>query len=100
MKRSAWVKPWLGRKINPGLSEKLVLRFEDESEYKKLLSMTPQDFDEILGLIQDDIIKTNTNMRDSIPANTKLAATIGLLFTNIFVHKYKYSKSCFHSFML
>ena len=100
MKRSAWVKPWLGRKINPGLSEKLVLRFEDESEYKKLLSMTPQDFDEILGLIQDDIIKTNTNMRDSIPANTKLAATVRLLFTNIFVHKYKYSKSCFHSFML
>ena len=48
MKRSAWVKPWPGRKIDPDLSEKLVLRFEDESEYKKLLSMTPQDFDEIL----------------------------------------------------
>ena len=31
--------------------------------------MTLQDFDEVLGLIQDDIIKTNTNMRDSIPAN-------------------------------
>ena len=58
MKRSAWVKPWLGRKIDPDLSEKLVLRFEDESEYKKLLSMTLQDFDQILGLIQDDIIKT------------------------------------------
>ena len=55
--------------------------------------MTPQDFDEILGLIQDDITKTNTNMRDSILANIKLAATIRFLFINIFVHKYKYSKN-------
>ena len=32
------------------------LRFEDESEY-----MTPQYFDEVLGIVQDDITKTNTN---------------------------------------
>ena len=38
--------------------------------------MTPHDFDDILGLIQDDITKTNTNMRDSIPANIKVALTI------------------------
>ena len=44
--------------------------------------MTPQEFDEILGLIQDDITKTNTNMRDSIPANTKLAITIRFLATS------------------
>ena len=35
-KRSVWVKPWLGRRINLGLYETLVqeLRFEDKSEYK------------------------------------------------------------------
>ena len=38
--------------------------------------MTTQDFDEILRLIQDGITKTKTNMRDSIPANIKLVATI------------------------
>ena len=38
--------------------------------------MTPHDFDDILGLIQDDITKTNTNMRDSIPANIKVALAI------------------------
>ena len=56
-----WVKSWLGRRINLDLYETLVqeLRFEYESEYKKLLPMTPQDFDEIFGLIQDDITKTN-----------------------------------------
>ena len=26
--------------------------------------MTPEDFDEVLGLIQDGVTKTNTNMRD------------------------------------
>ena len=31
--------------------------------------MTPPDFDGIVGLIQDDITKTNTNISDSIPAN-------------------------------
>ena len=73
-----WVKSLLGRRINLSLYETLVqeLRFEDESEYKKLLRMTPLNFDEILGLIQEDITKTNTNMRDSIRANIKLAATI------------------------
>ena len=35
--------------------------------------MRPQDFDETLGLIQDDTTKIKTNMRDSIPANIKLA---------------------------
>ena len=40
--------------------------------------MTPQNFDEILRLIKDDITKINTNMHDSIPANIKLAARICL----------------------
>ena len=40
-----------------------------------------QDFDKILGLTQDDKIKTNINMRDSIPANMKLAETIRFLAT-------------------
>ena len=40
-----------------------------------------QDFDKILGLTQDDKIKTNINMRDSIPANMKLAGTIRFLAT-------------------
>ena len=41
--------------------------------------MIPHDFDQILGLIQNDITKSNTNMRDSIPENIKLAPTIWFL---------------------
>ena len=45
-KRFVWVKPWLQRRINLGFYETLVqeLRFEDESEYKRLLRMTPVGF--------------------------------------------------------
>ena len=75
-KRSVWVKPWLGRRINLAFYEMLVqeLRFEDKLEYKKLLQITPHNSDKILGFIQDDIAKTNTNMGDLIPANIKLVA--------------------------
>ena len=54
-----WVKLSLRTIINLGLYETLVdeLRFEDESKYKKLLRMIHQDFDEILGLFQDDLFK-------------------------------------------
>ena len=78
-----WLKPWLWRRINLSFCETLVkeLRFEDKSEYKKLLRMTPQDLHKILGLIQDNITKTNINMRDLIPPNMKLAATIRFLAT-------------------
>ena len=42
---------------------------------------TVYSYNEILGLIQDDITKTNTNMLDSIPANVKSTATIPFLAT-------------------
>ena len=47
-KRSVWVRTCLGRRNNPGFYETLVQewRMEDISEYKKLLRMTPHDFDE------------------------------------------------------
>ena len=52
-------KELMGSRINVGFYEELVqeLRFEDESEYKNLLSMTLHNFDEILGLIENDITK-------------------------------------------
>ena len=74
------------------------LKFEDKSEYKKLLRMTPQNFDETLGLIQDDITKTNTNMCDSIPTNTKLPVIQVFLlrvYTNISTAKAASIHSCF-----
>ena len=45
LERSTWVKPWVRRRINLGFYETFVqeLRFEDESEHKSFLRMTPKD---------------------------------------------------------
>ena len=88
-KRSAWVKPWLKRREERGIYNTLVreLRLEEELEYKKFL----RTFDELLKLIEADITKQNTVMRDAIPASLKLAVTIRYLSTGAsyadWVHK-------------
>ena len=40
------------------------------------MRMTASNFDEIFSLVEHDITKQNTVMRDAIPAKLKLAATI------------------------
>ena len=43
--------------------------------------MTPNNFNELLKLIETDIEKQNTHLRDAIPAKIKLAATLRFLAT-------------------
>lgn len=52
------------------------MQSENVEEYKISLRMTPQNCDELLGLAEADITKNDTNTRDSISANIKLAGTI------------------------
>ena len=59
------------------------LRSEDEAEYKRFLRMTPQTFDELLELVEEDITKENTRFRDANPASRKLAITIKFLATGM-----------------
>ena len=82
-KRSVWVKPWLKRREERGVFNTLLqeFRLEEGMEYKKFLRMSPETFDELLGLIEDAILKQNTVMRDSISPKVKLAATIRYLST-------------------
>ena len=56
-------------------------RLEDEDEYKRFLRMTPDNFSELLKLIETDIQKQNTYLRDAIPAKIKLAVTLRFLAT-------------------
>ena len=56
-------------------------RLEDEDEYKRFLRMTPDNFNELLKLIETDIQKQNTYLRDAIPAKIKLAVTFRFLAT-------------------
>ena len=52
--RTARVKPWLNRRNELGVYNTLLreLRMEDESEYKKFPRMTPENFDDLLNLIE------------------------------------------------
>ena len=81
--RKVWVKPWLTRKNKLGVDNTLVqeFRLEDEDEYKRFLKMMPDNFNELLKLIETDIQKQNTHLRDGIPAEIKLAAMLRFLAT-------------------
>ena len=84
-KRIVWVKNWLQRRSYLGCFDTLLkeLWSEDEAEYKRFLRMTPQIFDELLELVEEDITKENTRFRDAIPASIKLAITIKFLATGM-----------------
>ena len=76
--RTVWVKLWLNRRNKPGVYNTLSreLRMEDGGEYKKFLRMTPENFDDLLNLVECDIKKKSTIMPNLIPPNIKLAATL------------------------
>ena len=77
------MKPWLNRRNELGVYNTLLreLRMEDEGEYKRFLRMIPENFDDLLNLIECDIKKKSTIMRNPIPPNIKLAATLRFLST-------------------
>ena len=80
-KRSTWVKPWLTRRDPLGFYNTLMykLRTEDVEEYARFLRIPPYLFDELLELIETDIQKEATFMRELIPPKVKLAATLTFL---------------------
>ena len=63
------MKPWLKRRKNVELDGTLLaeLPVEEEYNYNILLRMTSEIFKEIFQLINDDILKENTNLRELIP---------------------------------
>ena len=67
-KRRVYAKPWLKWRKNLKLYGTLLaeLRLEEVYNYKILLRMTSENFEEIFQLIKDDIPKENTNLRDEL----------------------------------
>ena len=64
------------------------LWLEDEYNYKNYLRMSFENFEEIIQLIKDDIIKKKTKMKDSILLRLYLAATTGFLSTGVSYKSY------------
>lgn len=98
-KRKCWVKPWLARRPKLGIYETLLseLRLEEENEYKNYLRMSTENFDELFRLVEKDITKQNTIMRDAISAKVKLAITIRFLSTGESYKSLQYQFRVHHS---
>ena len=79
--RTVWAKPWLNHRNVLGVYKTYLgeLHMEDEAEHKKFLRMTLDIFDDLLNLIECNIKIKSTIVRDPIPANIKLAATLRFL---------------------
>ena len=63
------MKPWLKRRKNLEYYETLLpeLRLEDKHNYKILLRMTSENFEETYQLIKHDKTKQNTEITELIP---------------------------------
>lgn len=81
--RTVWTKPWLNHRNVLGVYKTYLgeLHMEDEAEHKKFLRMTLDIFDDLLNLIECEIQKKRTIMRDPIPPDIKLAAILRSLST-------------------
>lgn len=98
-KNKVWVRAWLTRRPQLGCSTLILneLKNEDPQEFKALMRMTSENFDVLLALITPRIQKTNTMMRDAIPAKVKLEICMAYLVTGVsyrwLQHHFRVSKS-------
>lgn len=77
-KSGMWVKGWIGRRDDLGASSTLVheLSVEDPVDYKKQLRFSAQQFDDLLHIIELQITKGDTVMRNAITPRQKLEVTL------------------------
>jgi hypothetical protein len=78
-----WVRPWIGRRMDYGFFETLMqeLANEDRPGYKNFIRMYPDLFNELVNLVSPLITRKNTNMRQAIPPDLRLALTLRFLAT-------------------
>nr|CAI5825169.1 unnamed protein product [Callosobruchus analis] len=72
-KRTLWTRKWLQRRQGRGTLALLnsELRTEDPESYKNFLRLAPEQFAMLLSLVEKDIKKQDTFMRESISAEHK-----------------------------
>ena len=73
-----WVRPWIGRRLQGVLYDQLLveLRNEDQTSFKNFMRMPPEMFDELLTRVGPRITKQNTNYREALDPDLKLAPTL------------------------
>ncbi|XP_018571690.1 putative nuclease HARBI1 [Anoplophora glabripennis] len=103
-KKRIWSRQWLLRRQH-GASATIIkeLENEDTKEYRLFLRMNLEQFSAILENISAVIAKSDTIMRDSIPAKIKLQITLTYLATGnnyrTLQHLFRVSKSAISRFI-
>ena len=77
------MRKWIRRRETRGASALLLreLSVEDPQEYRLYLRLTPESFETLLNLIAHVIQRTDTKLRDAIPARVKVEVTLNFLAT-------------------
>ena len=77
------MRKWIRRRETRGASVLLLkeLSVEDPQEYRLCLRLTPESFETLLNLIAPVIQRTDTKLRDAIPAWVKVEVTLNFLAT-------------------
>lgn len=102
--KKKWCRNWISKKED-GISQNLVpkLKKDDPKGFKKFLRMSPRTFCEVLLTVKAGISKHDTNMREAIPASTKLEIVLHYLATGSTFSSTEYyfrvSNSCISSFL-
>ena len=73
-----WVRGWIGRRVELGLYDRLMveLRREDPSSFHNFMRMPPAMFDELLHRLTPRLSRPATFCRPSLEPGMKLAVTL------------------------
>ena len=98
-RRSRWVKPWVAQRDQVCMYSKLMklLREHDPEDFRQMLRVTPQMFDEILERVTPLIAKETTNFRRPLEPGLKLALTLWHLATGEKYRAMRFSWSVPHN---
>ena len=79
--RLCWVRPILLRRDQVGEYHTLVqeMRTSDPAAHQRYFRMSVDDFDELLDIVKEKILKQQTAMRDPISPGERLAVTLRFL---------------------
>ena len=92
--RTFWVRPRISRRRQFGLYDHLLveLRNEDQASFKNFMRMPPppEMFDELLTRVDPRITKQNTNYREALDPDLKLALTLRHLAPGTNYHAMSY----------
>lgn len=91
-KRSAWSKKWLEERATYGhIPLVMELRGNNPCDFRNYLRMDCATFDNLLKLLAPHLTKQDTVMRNAIPADERLMATLRFLATGRSYEDLKFS---------